>query len=269
MGTSGGVDYRQGHRRWPSPSIADVSVDATALLDVAAATNPSVTLITSSSTSTVVAGVLHSGQGAVTGIGPGAAYADLLEHDYGAQTASWIRRPINGAGGNVLVDWLAGSATAGILAVALRDAAATGYRDASARVRLSLPGWADASARFRIGIRAFRDTASRVGLHVQGYRDTAARLRLRGIGYRDTASRFRLQGPAWRDVSARFVLVPSSLQAAVAFHQATRALTTEDNRTHALTTEQAMSHSFPASADDRTAAVTTGHDAIRLLTLPS
>jgi len=83
--------------------------------------DPSVTLVTGASIECFDTGVLASGRLAVTGIAPGVGYEDILEHDFGAETASWIRRTTNSTGGNVTLDWVASGDRAAVCAVAIKE----------------------------------------------------------------------------------------------------------------------------------------------------
>lgn len=121
-------------------AAADTEVDAGATLDQSSGANPSATLATTASTTTFDAGILWSGQNAVTGITPGADYTQITEDDFGSQTVSFVRRTTNGSGGNITVDWTATSEDAVIGAIAIREAVAADPSMQICQRRLSA-GW--------------------------------------------------------------------------------------------------------------------------------
>lgn len=97
----------------------DTRVIDTTILDSAGVANPSLELTTRVGEECAVFGLLHSGQDAVTSLAAGEGFTDVFEHDFGSQTASWIRRTSNSTGGNVPVKWTATSEEAGVLGVAV------------------------------------------------------------------------------------------------------------------------------------------------------
>lgn len=97
----------------------DTRIEDTTILDSSGTANPSVSLTTGTGVECAIYGMLHSGHDAVTSIAAGAGFTEVLEHDFGSQTASWIRRTANGTGGAVTVDWTATSEEAGVLGVAV------------------------------------------------------------------------------------------------------------------------------------------------------
>lgn len=105
-------------------AAANTEVETTITLDSGAVANPSVVLATATALSTFVAGALHSGQDAIASIAPGAGFTDILEHTFGTQTTSFIRRTAIASGGNVTVDWTVASEEAGVLAVAINEVTA-------------------------------------------------------------------------------------------------------------------------------------------------
>lgn len=100
----------------------DVEVEATTTKDASSGTNPFMAIATSTGVTTFIAGVIHSGIGAVSSIAAAAGYTDVLEHDYGSQCASWTRRTSNLGGGSTNISWTCGTSEEyGILGVALRE----------------------------------------------------------------------------------------------------------------------------------------------------
>ena len=102
-------------------AAAAVEVENTAVLDGAAVTNPSVTLATTPNLNCFIHGILYSGQNAITGITASTNYTESTEFDLGSQVVGWMYRTNNSTGGDVIVNWTAGSAVAGIMAIALNE----------------------------------------------------------------------------------------------------------------------------------------------------
>lgn len=100
----------------------NTEVDDTSTADIASTTTPSVTLTTS--VETFVAAVLHSGVNDPANVAPDGDHTEVLEHDYGTTTGSWVRRTSNPAAGSPTVSWTTNSEEAAILAVAIREAGA-------------------------------------------------------------------------------------------------------------------------------------------------
>lgn len=82
--------------------------------------NPSMVLGTTEET--LVLGLLHSGQDAVSGVAPGAGYTDVLEHDFGSDVMSVVRGTGVAAAGSVTLSWVATADTWTINDVALSAA---------------------------------------------------------------------------------------------------------------------------------------------------
>lgn len=96
-------------------------LDAVATLDSSGTSNPSVNLLTRTGVKSLIYAALHSGQNDPSGVAAAAGYTEVLEHDFGSQVASWIRRTALATGGTVAAGWTATSEEAGVLAVAVRE----------------------------------------------------------------------------------------------------------------------------------------------------
>lgn len=102
---------------------ADTSVDATDTdINSASLDDPSGSIATSAGVETVLLAVLGSGIGNPANLDVGTSYTEILEHDFGINTASWMRRTTNPTGGDVTYNWTTGSAAEALgMAVAVRE----------------------------------------------------------------------------------------------------------------------------------------------------
>lgn len=89
---------------------------------------------------TLILGLLHSGQDAITSVAPGTGYVDVVEHDFGSDVMSVIKRSTTAAAGAHNVLWTATLDTYLINDVALSDSGIRGSGEIS-----SLPARWDTS----------------------------------------------------------------------------------------------------------------------------
>lgn len=98
-----------------------IRVEDTTVLDQASGANPALVMTTGASVETLTYAALHSGQDAVTSIAAGSGMTEVLEHDFGSQTASWIRSTATDPGSNFTAGWTVASEEAGAFGVALKE----------------------------------------------------------------------------------------------------------------------------------------------------
>ncbi len=107
-------------------SAAKVAIEDIAWLDQSSGANPSLAMNTGVGVGTLTYAALHSGQDAVSSIAAGSGMTEVLEHDFGSQTASWIRSTSVDAGSGFTAGWTVTTEEAGAVAVALREVVPSG-----------------------------------------------------------------------------------------------------------------------------------------------
>jgi len=132
-------------------ALGDTAVEDTTIVEAGSGADPTATLTTS--VETAIAGVLHSGVQAPSGIANGGSYTEIIEHDFGSQNAAWQRGTNNFASGSPTCGWTVATEENAVLAVAIKDtvilevgnAEAGGTVTAAATGRINLYGQATAA----------------------------------------------------------------------------------------------------------------------------
>lgn len=107
-------------------SADKVAIEDIAWLDQASGANPALVMNTGVGVGTLTYAALHSGQDAVTSIAAGSGMTEVLEHDFGSQTASWIRSTSVDPGSGFTAGWTVATEEAGAVAISLREVVPSG-----------------------------------------------------------------------------------------------------------------------------------------------
>lgn len=107
-------------------AAANTEIEDTTADDTGTVANPSVNVTLASGVSAFVAGVLHSGQNSPTFVAEIANTTLVLEYDFGSACGVWSRRTnIETGAGDFAIGWTATSDESAILAVAIKESAAS------------------------------------------------------------------------------------------------------------------------------------------------